>query len=154
MSTTTMPRLIPSAGPGHFLESETPKNSEAQLESDSRWQLARRVAASKKFAKSGFLSDFILYVREKYPPDRVSEITEQRIGRPVGYSSSEDNIVRNYARLLPQRLDESSRPLLKQILAPNGELASFEVLIETSDIGANAPRPRIISQRIYHQFMR
>ena len=43
---------------------------------------------------------------------RDSELTEQRIGewvfeRPEGYRPGDDNIVRNYARLLRQRLDGS-----------------------------------------------
>jgi hypothetical protein len=81
------------------------------LEEDPRWSVARRVAASKGFAKSKFLISFILYVCEKHLLDQTSEITEQLIGehvfrRPQGYNPGEDNIVRNYARLLRQRLDE------------------------------------------------
>ena len=81
------------------------------LEEDPRWTVARRVAASKGFAKSKFLISFILYICEKHLLDQTGEITEQLIGehvfrRPQGYNPGEDNIVRNYARLLRQRLDE------------------------------------------------
>jgi hypothetical protein len=81
------------------------------LEEDPRWGVARRVAASKGFAKSKFLISFILYICEKHLLDQTGEITEQLIGehvfrRPQGYNPGEDNIVRNYARLLRQRLDE------------------------------------------------
>jgi hypothetical protein len=42
---------------------------------------------------------------------------------------------------------DASVPLLSKIFDSKGILP-FEVLLETSNIGANAPRPRIISQRI------
>jgi hypothetical protein len=82
-----------------------------RLEEDPRWSVARRVAASKGFSKSKFLISFILYVCEKHLLNQTDEITEQLIGehvfrRPLGYNPGEDNIVRNYARLLRQRLDE------------------------------------------------
>jgi hypothetical protein len=82
-----------------------------RLDEDPRWKVARRVAASKGFAKSKFLISFILYICEKHLLDQTTEITEQHIGehvfrRPQGYNPGDDNIVRNYARLLRQRLDE------------------------------------------------
>jgi hypothetical protein len=82
-----------------------------KLEVDPRWCVAKRIAASKGFAKSKFLISFILYICEKQLLDQTDEITEQLIGehvfrRPRGYNPGEDNIVRNYARLLRQRLDE------------------------------------------------
>jgi hypothetical protein len=43
---------------------------------------------------------------------------------------------------------DASAPLLSQIFGSKGEMLPFEVLLETSNIGANAPRPRIVSQRI------
>jgi hypothetical protein len=99
-----------------FAEAEQPSgtavaNHAARLEEDPRWHLARRVAASKGFAKSKFLTSFVLYICEKYLLDQAGEITEQQIGeqvfrRPHGYNPGEDNIVRNYARLLRQRLEE------------------------------------------------
>jgi hypothetical protein len=86
-------------------------NPVERLEEDPRWHLARRIAGSKGFIKSKFLTSFVLYICEKYLLDQVDEITEQQIGeqvfrRPRGYNPGEDNIVRNYARLLRQRLDE------------------------------------------------
>jgi hypothetical protein len=81
------------------------------LEKDPRWQVARRLVASKGFAKSRFLTSFILYICEKHLLDQGDEINEQQIGEHVferrqGYNPGDDNIVRNYARLLRQRLDE------------------------------------------------
>jgi hypothetical protein len=80
------------------------------LAEDRRWQLAQRVAASKSFAKSALLSKFLLYVCERALTGRTEEISEHQIGvhvfgRRQGYHPGEDNIVRNYARQLRQRLD-------------------------------------------------
>lgn len=82
-----------------------------RLDADPRWQVAKRLAASKGFIKSKFLVSFILYICEKHLLEQTDEITEQQIGehvfrRPHGYNPGEDNIVRNYARLLRQRLEE------------------------------------------------
>ena len=77
----------------------------------AEWQLAQRVAASRALFKSEFLRGFLLYVCEQHLIGNSHEITEQRIGtkvfhRPAGYNPGEDNIVRNYARMLRKRLDE------------------------------------------------
>jgi hypothetical protein len=90
---------------------KTVSSNRLWLEEDGRWQVARRVTASKGFVRSKYLTSFILYICEKHLLDRTSEITEQQIGehvflRPRGYNPGEDNIVRNYARLLRQRLEE------------------------------------------------
>jgi len=99
-----------------FTEDKQPSETKAanhveRLEEDPRWHLARRIASSKGFVKSKFLTSFVLYICEKFLLDQADEITEQQIGeqvfrRPRGYNPGEDNIVRNYARLLRQRLDE------------------------------------------------
>jgi hypothetical protein len=80
------------------------------LTEDPRWQLAQRVVASKSFAKSALLSKFLLYVCDRALSGRTDEISENQIGvhvfvRRPGYNPGEDNIVRNYARQLRQRLD-------------------------------------------------
>src|SRR5271154_2009540 len=115
MSTVTVEKTS-ITGSTRFAEAEQPSGTAvadhvARFEEDPRWHVAKRVAASKGFAKSKFLISFILYICEKYLLDQTSEITEQLIGehvfrRPQGYNPGEDNIVRNYARLLRQRLDE------------------------------------------------
>jgi hypothetical protein len=81
------------------------------LASDSRWLLAQRVAASQAFVRSRFLSRFLLYVVAETVVGRASEISEHQIGvqvfdRPANYRSTEDNIVRTYARQLRRRLAE------------------------------------------------
>jgi hypothetical protein len=43
---------------------------------------------------------------------------------------------------------DASRAFFSQIFDSKGNMLPFEVLLETSNIGANAPRPQIISQRI------
>ena len=81
------------------------------LESDPRWQLAQRVVASQAFVRSRFLSRFLLYVVAETLVGRTREISEHQIGvqvfdRPANYRSTEDNIVRTYARQLRRRLAE------------------------------------------------
>ena len=80
------------------------------LTEDPRWQLAQRIVASKSFAKSALLSKFLLYVCDRALSGKTDEISENQIGvhvflRRPGYNQGEDNIVRNYARQLRQRLD-------------------------------------------------
>jgi len=78
---------------------------------DPRWQLAQRIVASKSFIRSSFLGSFLLYVCDRELRGRAREITEHQIGiqafgRPASYNPGDDNIVRNYARLLRKRLEE------------------------------------------------
>src|SRR6202789_75394 len=44
---------------------------------------------------------------------------------------------------------EEMKPILKQVVRPNGSLKSFELLIETSSIGATAPGAQVIATRFY-----
>jgi hypothetical protein len=81
------------------------------LESDPRWLLAQRVVASQAFVRSRFLSRFLLYVVAETLVGRTREISEHQIGvqvfdRQANYRSTEDNIVRTYARQLRRRLAE------------------------------------------------
>lgn len=96
---------------------------------DPRWVLVERIAESRSLGKSPRLAEFLRYVCDRQLRGRETEITEQRIGvkvfgRPEGYNSNEDNIVRNYARTLRKRLANYFRtegrdePLL--ILIPRG----------------------------------
>jgi len=78
---------------------------------DPRWQLALRIASSSSLGRSRLMVDFLFYVVDRSIQDRVDEITEQQIGvlvfgRPEGYDTNEDNIVRSYARNLRKRIDE------------------------------------------------
>jgi hypothetical protein len=95
----------------HFGSNDEPWPNASGLEDDPRWRLAQRVVESAQFSKSPRLSSFLLYIVAKSLEGRQSEITEQQIGvhvfgRPVGYRTVDDNIVRNYARQLRKRLME------------------------------------------------
>lgn len=77
--------------------------------SDARWNLVRRIAASAHLNKSRRLCEFLLYAAGCAIRNAPEEATEQQIGvnvfgRPPGYNSSEDSIVRTHARLLRQKL--------------------------------------------------
>ena len=88
----------------HFRPTEPPPQ-------DARWLLVQRIVASKSFAKSYFLTSFLLYVSDRELRGKADEITEYQIGvrafgRPENYNPGVDNIVRNYARILRKRLEE------------------------------------------------
>lgn len=79
--------------------------------SDPRWRLAQTVVAGPHFSRSPLLSKFLLYVVNETIEGRESGITEHQIGvavfgRPAGYRTDDDNIVRNYARQIRKRLCE------------------------------------------------
>jgi hypothetical protein len=81
------------------------------LAADWRWQLAQRIVASQTFQKSPRLTAFLLYVTEKALQEHPEEVTEQQIGvhvfgRPAGYDSGSDNVVRSQARHLRMRLEQ------------------------------------------------
>ncbi len=83
----------------------------ADLKSDPRWELVQRVIAGASFARSPYLSRFLLFVAAETLEGREREITEHQIGvqvfgRPSDYRTIEDNIVRTYARQLRKRLTE------------------------------------------------
>lgn len=102
------PRFSDAVG---VLVDEAPILEREELLSRQEWQLAWRVATSKRLCKSELLPKFLLYVCEQHLAGNSHEITEQRIGtqifnRGTDYNPGEDNIVRSYARLLRKRLDE------------------------------------------------
>lgn len=93
------------------------------------WQAVLRITRSHGFVKSALLANFLRYVCEKKLQGRIAEITEQQIGthafgRPAAYNPGDDNIVRNYARILRHRLDEfyaeEGRDEVLRIVIPRG----------------------------------
>jgi hypothetical protein len=95
----------------HFLSSVEPRRHAPGLEHDPRWHLAQRIVDSPQLCKSPRLSQFLLYIVAKTLEGKQSEVTEQQIGvhvfgRPHGYRTVDDNIVRSYARQLRKRLTE------------------------------------------------
>jgi hypothetical protein len=133
----------PINDPGISSESEW---ESLHLADDPRWQLAKRISTSASFARSALLSKFLLYVCDRALNGKTGEISEHQIGvhvfgRRPGYSPGEDNIVRNYARQLRQRLDhyfneEGSHEELRisiprgkyvPVFSPNNPSASISV---------------------------
>jgi len=115
------------------------------FERDPRWALAQRVVSGSHFARSVLLAKFLLYVVAETLESRESEITEHQIGvhvfdRRPGYSTVEDNIVRNYARQLRRRLsehfaDEGSSELLR-IHIPLGAYVPIFVSVSEDPAGS------------------
>jgi len=91
-----------------------PLQVEVEAEHADERALLERILASRHFVKSGLLSRFLRYICERYLAGAGNTLTEHHIGvnvfgRPEGYDCSADNIVRNYARQLRNRLDDYYR---------------------------------------------
>ena len=76
---------------------------------DERWAVVERIASSQHLKSSARLCQFLYHVAECAIRNAPQDATEQQIGmrvfgRPPGYNSSEDSIVRTHARLLRQKL--------------------------------------------------
>jgi hypothetical protein len=85
-----------------------------QVDVELERALLERILASRHFAKSNLLSRFLRYICERSLLGAGNALTEHHIGvhvfgRPEGYDCSADNIVRNYARQLRNRLDDYYR---------------------------------------------
>jgi hypothetical protein len=122
--------------------SDESANPSAGLETDPRWVSVQRLVRSENFAKASRLSSFLLYIVERSLRGRTEEITEQQIGvhvfgRPTNYNPGDDNIVRQTARQLRQRLalyyQEEGRNELIQIVVPRGGYTpQFQYVAEQS----------------------
>jgi hypothetical protein len=85
-------------------------DAESTLATDNRWALVSRIASSPHLKPSPRLCEFLFYIAKCAIREAPEEATEQQIGirvfgRPPGYNSSEDSIVRTHARLLRQKLE-------------------------------------------------
>lgn len=139
----------------------TPLKSEHPIHADARWALVERIVASQHLKSSPRLCQFLVYVAECAIREFPEEATEQQIGirvfgRPPGYNSSEDSIVRTHARLLRQKLEAyftqegASEPLVVEI--PKGHY--LPVFIQRSEkpaaaTEAKAERPHEVSHRTF-----
>jgi hypothetical protein len=118
------------------------------VESDFRWQALQRILKTESFSKAPRLSSFLLYICERALLERTDEITEQQIGvhvfgRPANYNPGEDNIVRQTARQLRQRLalfyEEERRNETVHITIPRGGyIPVFELNDRMSQVSKNA----------------
>lgn len=110
------------------------------LHSDERWLLAKRIVASSGFVRSRLLSQFLLHVVRAVLSETPEKLSEHQIGmavfgRPRGYRTEDDNIVRNYARQLRRRLTEyfaeegRDEPLLLEI-PTGGYVPQFRPRVE------------------------
>lgn len=82
---------------------------EISLATDERWALVNRIVSSPHLKSSPRLCEFLFYIAKCAIREAPEDATEQQIGirvfgRPPGYNSSEDSIVRTHARLLRQKL--------------------------------------------------
>jgi hypothetical protein len=87
---------------------------EVEAEHAEARALLERILASRHFVKSGLLSRFLRYICERSLTGGGHALTEHHIGvhvfgRPEDYDCSADNIVRNYARQLRNRLEDYYR---------------------------------------------
>jgi hypothetical protein len=117
------------------------------------WQLACRIASSRRLAKSELLQRFLLYICEQSLTGNPHQITEQKIGtlifnRAPDYNPGEDNIVRSYARMLRKRLEEyfaaegQDEPL-RIVIPRGGYLPIFETFQRTA--ASDTYRPPLAS---------
>ncbi len=88
-----------------------PAKASAPSSESPEWQLVQRIVGSPAFIRSTLLTNFLLYVCDRKLQGREDEVTEHQIGvhalgRQANYHPGEDNIVRNYARILRKRLEE------------------------------------------------
>jgi hypothetical protein len=112
-----------------------PQGSDALRSKEA--ELVQRILATQRFVHSAFLTNFLLYICDRKFEGREDEITEHQIGiralgRSDSYNTGDDNIVRNYARILRKRLEEyfadegRNEPL--RIVIPSGHYVPiFEV---------------------------
>ena len=137
---------------------------------DEYRELVCRILASQTFARSERLSSFLSYISDLTLNGRAGEINEQRIGeavfgRPPGYDSMIDGIVRTQASRLRQRLDryfntEGAQETVRMSVPKGGYVPLFEertrpaisgpTLAEappTADGGATADLPRTRASR-------
>jgi hypothetical protein len=119
----------------------------APHESDGRWSLVLRIAASRQFTKAPQLQDILIYICKRALTDPAATIRELEIGcnalgRKPDFNPHEDNIVRVQISHLRKKLDEyfatDGRDEPVQITVPKGAyVPSFEPRAEI----AVAPNP-------------
>ncbi|MGA3213662.1 MAG: hypothetical protein ABSD20_20345 [Terriglobales bacterium] len=115
------------------------------LQTDPRWQLVQRIAASPGFVNSPRLSTFLLYVSRQTLSGEGGCLNERCIGEEVferspDYDTRDDNIVRSHASRLRLRLqDYFDGEGASEQLRVNIPRGSYVPLFEPSASAASAP---------------
>lgn len=139
------------------------KNASSRLTESNypveEWKLVQRIVATPPFQRSAFLTNFLLYICDRKLRNRDSEITEhqigvQALGRPSAYNQGEDNIVRNYARMLRKRLEEyfaeEGRDETLRIVIPRGQYVPvFEANLNVATAVSLASRETDAGQKAH-----
>ena len=104
------------------------------------WELVKRITASRGFVRSALLTRFLLYVSERTLSGHAAGINELQIGlhvfdRDAKFKSTDDNIVRNYARMLRKRIadyfeDEGRNEPLRLEIPRGGYVPRFRPVTE------------------------
>ncbi len=132
---------------------------DSQVHSDPRWAVVERIAESQHLKPSARLCQFLFYVAECSIRGVPEEATEQQIGirvfgRPPGYNSSEDSIVRTHARLLRQKLTSyfAEEGVAEKIVVemPKGHYLPIFHIREVDAGGATGPTPVPAEQASQH----
>lgn len=122
-------------------------SSSGHASQSPEWQLVQRIVASPAFTRSTLLTNFLLYVCDRKLRGNEDEITECQIGihalgRPENYHPGEDNIVRNYARILRKRLEEffeheGKREQLRIVIPRGHYVPTFESVQRIEEPASN-----------------
>lgn len=120
----------PSARENHASRPPSP------LQESPEWALVQRIAGSSGFVRSALLTRFLLYVSELTLSGRSIDLNERHIGihvfgRDDSFKRTDDNIVRNYARILRKRIDnyflqEGQEEALRLYIPKGGYVPVFE----------------------------
>ncbi|MGC1969309.1 MAG: hypothetical protein WA673_22805, partial [Candidatus Acidiferrales bacterium] len=123
-----------------------------RLDADAMRAELERVLSSRSFAKSPRLCSLLSYICEHSLQGLPDELAEQQIGinifgRPPGYNSAEDTIVRGTARHLRDRLahyyqDEGRENPLHITVPKGGYLVHFEIAPPSPSVEPQPPPNR------------
>jgi hypothetical protein len=115
--------------------------------------LLQRVLCSRQLEKAGRIREFLTYVCERSFADSAADIHEQELGekifgRPSGYDTADDNIVRVTASQARKKLDQyfagegASEPVIIEI--PKGQ---YSPVFRPREIVPAAPAPEVQRDR-------
>jgi hypothetical protein len=128
---------------------------------DARRPLIERIAASRHVSRSARLRDLLLYLADRVLEDEAAEIHEQEVGRkvfgrPAGYDTATDNIVRVHASMLRKRLEQyfsaegAGEPLILEIPKGNYALVFRERPETQPEAEPPSPEPsRVVEWRLW-----